>query len=129
MNQSRRDLLKFFGAGTIIAPAAGGALAKLIEPPKAEIIRPETGIVAPFMLADITGVDVAFKMRDGSVRRMDVDYTDITAPATDHLSRLHLCIQIQRSHQTSPAWAETVMNISIEGRIRNRNAIVELGSR
>lgn len=45
---NRRDLLKFFGAGTIIAPvAAQGIAAKLIEVPKIELVEP-----APIEIAE-----------------------------------------------------------------------------
>lgn len=69
MNQSRRDLLKFFAAGTIIAPVAGGATAKLIEVPKAElIVAPETQIVRPFRPENVECVNIEMTMRDGTKR-------------------------------------------------------------
>lgn len=71
MNQSRRDLLKFFAAGTIIAPVAGGATAKLIEVPKAElIVAPEPQIVRPFRSQDIESLKVEITLRDGSKREV-----------------------------------------------------------
>jgi hypothetical protein len=44
----RRDILKYFGIGTIIAPVAGEAIAaKLVEVPKVEIVKPEAGMFNP----------------------------------------------------------------------------------
>lgn len=66
---SRRDLMKFFGIGAIITPLAGGAQAKLIEIPKAELIQmPESLIEKPFTDEEIETIAVHVKLRDGSER-------------------------------------------------------------
>lgn len=67
MNTTRRDILKYFGAGTIIAPLAGDAVGRLIEPPKIELITPQPLIIKPFRMSDIASVNVTVRMRDGSV--------------------------------------------------------------
>ncbi len=63
---TRRDLLKYFAAGTIITTAAGdGALAKLIEVPKVEILEPK--IVQAVDLSKVKTVSINIETLDGSV--------------------------------------------------------------
>jgi hypothetical protein len=42
VNPGRRDVLKYFGVGVVVAPVldASAPYAKIIEPPKVEIIQP-----------------------------------------------------------------------------------------
>ncbi len=67
---SRRDLLRLFAAGTIIAPVAGGATARLIEPPKAELIVAPPKIIQPFYPRDIVDIEISFLMKDGTYRKL-----------------------------------------------------------
>ena len=68
---NRRDLLKLFGAGAVIAPAAGATpLARLMEPAKVELIKPEPRIVRPIDTANVLCFDVTLHLRDGSSETM-----------------------------------------------------------
>jgi hypothetical protein len=68
MSTSRRDLLKIFGAGAIILPANGAEpLARLIEPAKVELVKPDR-IVVPINLEEVSEITTSFKMLDGTVR-------------------------------------------------------------
>ena len=130
MNTSRRDLLKFLAAGTIITPVAGGATARLIEPPKADIIRPETGIVAPFCPDDVVGAEVTFRMKDGSMRWFEANsqsaYSWKGGDRFLPTDRVALSVLLQRERADSPVWFESVGEIRMTGRVSNRNAVVEL---
>ena len=65
MKANRRDILRFFAAGTVIAPATGETvLARLVEPPKVEIVPP--GPTKPFSIADCVRVRISFEMGDGT---------------------------------------------------------------
>lgn len=67
---SRRDVMKFFGIGTIIAPVAAAAgsepapAARLIEVPKVEIVKPE--LIRPLDFADVRSMTVTFNRFDGT---------------------------------------------------------------
>lgn len=68
MKFNRRDLLKFFGAGTVIAPvAAAEPLARLIELPKLEIVE-ATKIPEPININKVKSVAMVMTMDDGTVR-------------------------------------------------------------
>ena len=65
---SRRDLLKYFAAGTLIAPSAGAApLARLIEEPRVELVT-DPEIVIPIDLGKVKRFSLSFEMADGSQR-------------------------------------------------------------
>lgn len=67
---TRRDVMKFFGIGTIIAPVAAAAgsepapAARLIQVPKVEIIKPED--IQPLDLRDVRSMTVTFERFDGT---------------------------------------------------------------
>jgi hypothetical protein len=76
----RRDLLKWFGAGSIVAPVIGGvALAddhvKLIETPKVEVVQAKWDVVNPAeYLSSIEPMDVTIFLKGretGNVTRFD----------------------------------------------------------
>lgn len=61
---NRRDLLKYFGAGTIITPLVSSApMARIIEPPKVELFQE---VPKAFKMADVASVSVRFNMKDGT---------------------------------------------------------------
>ena len=64
MKTNRRELLKFFSAGTLIAPLAGDAVAKLIEVPNAEIIKSEA-VAIPYDLARVTRLTLTLESPQG----------------------------------------------------------------
>lgn len=68
---NRRDLLKFFGAGTLIAPLANeNVVAKLIEPPKADIVLASN--IPHFVDAEhVQSATVILAMRDGSTHSLN----------------------------------------------------------
>jgi hypothetical protein len=97
MTIDRRSLLKWFGAGAVIAPVVNGLAlsenhAQLIETPKVEIAKPPDLItvdphaaVAMFMDREVLGVTVFAKSRNrGVVFRMDcesfIDRMNLRAP-------------------------------------------------
>ncbi len=63
---NRRDLMKFFAAGTVIAPVAGQAIqAKLIETPKVELVtKPE--VLRAVDLSKVRSATVKLEIMDGS---------------------------------------------------------------
>ena len=68
---SRRDILKYFAAGTVITPlAASVPAARLIEPPKVEIIKPpKYGLVEmPTDFRKLTKVELTLTFSDGNKR-------------------------------------------------------------
>lgn len=73
---SRRELLKFFAAGTIIAPiAATEVRAQLIETPKVELIKqPRNALielpVKPLDLQNVRYFELACHLNDGSIRTL-----------------------------------------------------------
>jgi hypothetical protein len=74
--QSRRDLLKHFGIGTVIVPLVGGAAeitapAKLIEVPSIEAVKT---LPRSLNLKDLKSVTVVFEHSDGSVSTFKSDY-------------------------------------------------------
>lgn len=69
---NRRDLLKYFGAGTIITTAAvAGPVARIIEPPKVELVKE---LPDEIDLSQVESISVRFNMKDGSARhRKSID--------------------------------------------------------
>lgn len=68
MNSTRRELLKYFGIGTVIAPIAGASpLAKLIEVPKVELLE-ATHIPKPLDMGRIVSCSIALVDQDGTAR-------------------------------------------------------------
>ena len=67
---NRRDLIKFFGAGTLIAPIAGSEpIARLIEVPKVELVQ-AARMPEPIAMKEVRSVSVSFEMADGSRRAL-----------------------------------------------------------
>lgn len=70
---SRRDLVKYFGAGALIAPIVGGKAeegkaAELIEVPKVRPVEIHKEIPKPLDLAKAKRATITFEMKDGSSR-------------------------------------------------------------
>lgn len=66
MSTSRRDLLKYFGAGAIIAPVIGSNVqARLIEVPNVELIKP-AGIEIPLDPGRVKAVTITCHYEDGT---------------------------------------------------------------
>lgn len=75
IDKTRRDLIKYFAAGTVIAPIAGAApLAKLIEVPKVELVE-ATINTAPCDLTKVQSVTILLEMMDGSRRWVHAEQT------------------------------------------------------
>lgn len=92
MNTSRRDLLKYFGIGTVIAPLASGLAdvskaAVLVEPPKIEIAAPQqANLYGLLTSAQEWGMAVEFKnQKTGEVYRFagDTFVTNVRAHMVD----------------------------------------------
>lgn len=138
LGTSRRDLLKLFTAGAVITPLAGGASAKLIETPKVEIIKPETGIVAPLCPDDVANVDITFRMKDGSARRFQADEITLPdrsnqiglrnwkPPERKYISSGQVQVLLLEERASSPTYYECLASFDMKGKFRNRNAVVEL---
>ena len=74
----RRDLLKRFGIGAIIAPVIGGvavreATATLIEVPKIKPVELFTTIPNAIRLSQVKRASIHLEMFDGSIRVVTVD--------------------------------------------------------
>ncbi len=73
---TRRELLKYFGAGAVIAPlVAGEVQARLIEPAHVELVKPKYGLKelpAEISMEDISAVEMTLVMKDGTTRRATV---------------------------------------------------------
>jgi hypothetical protein len=102
---SRRDLLKLFGTGALIAPVVGAApIARLIEPAKIELIKPEARILRPIDMAEVSSFDIVLHKRDGSVETLHSSATDWrgTASSGDNVEVLFTRLQ-----QYSPMYSST----------------------
>lgn len=71
----RRDLLKRFGVGAIIAPIIGGvversASAELIEVPKVKPVELFSKIPGPVDLSDVVSAQIVLEMGDGQTRTL-----------------------------------------------------------
>lgn len=117
MNTSRRELLKFFAAGTVITPLGGGATAKLIEPPKAQIIKPPT-VVSAFTPRDIEAIEITFTMKDGSRRtlhREDCPIAYCSAHAVVPVTKLEGELILTQTLSLSPSVGYPLLTASIDG--------------
>lgn len=72
MTTNRRDWLKLFSAGAVVAPVLNGmalstgAQARIIEPPKLEIIPPPKLVAAAIPSEEILQVDVNILTKSGA---------------------------------------------------------------
>ncbi len=66
---NRRELLKYFSAGTIITPLAASMPARIIEPPKLEPVKL---IETPIEYRNVKSATVTLEMFDGSVHQLAV---------------------------------------------------------
>lgn len=77
MSMNRRDLLKHFGIGTIIVPAAAVAAsetaprASLVELPVIEPVKLVTSLEL-IKLSQVKSVELSFAMFDGTTRRISI---------------------------------------------------------
>jgi hypothetical protein len=74
---NRRDLLKYFGAGSVITPLVAGPVVTLVEPPKVELAK-DMPRDEPIIMSDVRAAAVVFEMADGTRRtlRGDVSYAN-----------------------------------------------------
>lgn len=72
---NRRDLMRFFAAGTVIAPLGGVVAAKLIEVPKIEPVT-LSPIIDP---RQIKGFSVNLEMMDGTARTLPCSWPRVSA--------------------------------------------------
>lgn len=73
----RRNLLKFFGSGALVAPIIGQAAdesnaARLIEPARVEGVELFSNIPATIEVQEIKTMTLVFNMRDGKSHRMNL---------------------------------------------------------
>jgi len=71
--QSRRELLKHFGVGTVIAPVGAMAAGRLIEVPKVEPVELSGGIPAELDMGAVHSAKLTLRLDDGSVRVLNID--------------------------------------------------------
>ena len=110
MSASRRDLLKFFGIGTVIAPVIGAApLARLIEVPKVELIEPAALIVKAVSLGNVESFDVTLNLRDGS---RETFHATTKASSGFAIRGDIIDIHFGRVVPHSPSWTENKGNLS-----------------
>lgn len=103
----RRDLLKRFGVGAIIAPIIGGvversASAELIEIPKVKPFELFSKIPGPVLLNRVVSAQVVLEFRDGPPRTFSLDkwpYGDGEALIND---RMAIEIEFFRVQNNSP---------------------------
>ncbi len=118
LRMNRRDLLKFFAAGTVIAPVSGSApLAKLIEVPNVELFDAADVIVKPFELPDVHHAFITFEMMDGSTRRLTLN--DIWHAGGSITPDTNLRVQLLFSTigSSCPSLHTSIGSISGEGRL------------
>ncbi len=106
---NRRDLLKFFGAGTVVAPVVEGVAlatdhARLIQPAQVEVVQAMWDVVNPYEhLTAREELDVTVFMRgkkSGKVTRMDCSVYMIRASSelmnvTHHIDQFKRLIPVQ----------------------------------
>lgn len=122
MNQSRRDLMKFFGIGTVIMPVIGGVVetsapAKLIEAPKIDLI------VSPAMSdktldvsrSSMKSLTVHIEFHDGTTRSIRSVYSPWGSGAISPADRLHLNIRVEKIEGGSPQTYTEVAVINASG--------------
>jgi hypothetical protein len=108
---NRRDLLKYFGAGAVVAPAVGaGPLARLIEAPKIELALPHV-VVTPINLKEVNGATVILEMADGSRREISGTQVAIRGGFIDPSSLVR--IEFLSENKTSPAYFAVAGSIEL----------------
>lgn len=115
---NRRDILKLFGAGAIIAPVAASepVQALVLEPPKVELIEPKVIPAAPgtvpWLGSETVGIDVYLRKANGTVYSMkcegvvaDCQYETVDATALGdrfrryiNTGRLDMTVKITGAH-------------------------------
>lgn len=109
----RRDILKRFGIGTIIAPLIGGAVdqssaATLIEIPKVRPVELFKKIPEPLDLGKVKAAQLVFTMEDGTVRTVGINSVyaseqfEIFTP--DVLNNLSVEVQFLEKRKSSPSF-------------------------
>ncbi len=117
-NQTRRDLLKHFGIGTIIAPVALGAVqAKLIEVPKVEIVSPNyplKEIPQDLDLSQVREIQLVFAMKNGTTRTFKPRWHQASG-VLDATLPVRFNVKVESAITASPAVYDTSGQIVMDG--------------
>ena len=100
--KSRRDLLKFFGAGALIAPIIGAkadetSIAQLIEPPKVRPVELFREIPKKLDVRKVTRIALIFETTDGERLRIAAQPQDkfgIIGPGDEQIELFFSGMQI-----------------------------------
>lgn len=121
MEFHRRDLLKHFGIGAVVAPIVAGKPnlelpARLLAVPKVELIEAKAmPDFSPVVLADVKSISVVFEFANGSRRTILGDYLfqrDGYAPGA---KQLQIDIQFREEAGGSPLHFRTTGKVSTFG--------------
>lgn len=103
LRMNRRELLKYFAAGTLIAPVAGAApVARLIESPKVELVKPEALIYKSLEAGQIKSFTVELELADGTKRRFVVDHPDVDPRGHDTGGDWNVFVRLAQDSTRSP---------------------------
>lgn len=113
MNSSRRDLLKYFGVGTIIAPLVGAEpAARLIELPKIEILEARS-IPTPLDLSRVKAASLVCEMKDGTLRTVKLSH--VAGNGAIPIEGVRVSIDILRDAALSPLTSIRLGSIWADG--------------
>lgn len=107
MSMDRRDLLKRFGIGAIIAPIVGGvversASAELIEIPKVKPVELFSSVPKPVDLRKVKSAQIVLEMNDGQTRTISLNRWPWGEGKIEVTDRLAARIEFLRVENSSP---------------------------
>ncbi len=104
---NRRDLMKFFAVGTVIAPLGSTAVAKLIEVPNIEPVKLAT-VIDP---RQIKSFSVTLEMFDGTMRTMPCAWPSIEHGSRPLAGELEIAVRIGARLSESPVSSVTIVKL------------------
>lgn len=104
---NRRDLMKFFAAGTVIAPLGSTAVAKLIEVPKIEPVTLAT-VIDP---KQIKNFSVNLEMFDGTMKTLPCEWPSIRPYNRPFAGDLQIQVAISAVTLQSPVVLEPIVKM------------------
>ncbi len=116
----RRDLLKRFGIGAIIAPIIGGvversASAELIEVPKVRPVELFSSVPAPVELRDVKMARIVLEINDGQTRTITLNRWPWGEGKIGISDTLGVRINFVRIENSSPRAEQEIGMISGDG--------------
>ena len=119
---TRRELLKRFGIGALIAPIVGGvvvpsATAELIEIPKIKPVELHTEVPKDLQIGRVVGASIVLKLSDGTTRVLDIEHPFVMGETITPGQQLSATVKIVKYHEGSSPRSEERL-AWIEGDVR-----------